>query len=140
MNKKITIPARLEPDSIRNVVSVVVILGNRGLGFADIESFSLDGTVEEKLSQYKEATGKDWAGMPEQTYTVAEEQSEPVSLGLCQKKPYQHINPATAKAQEKINALVKLASEYLEEAKREKIEKQKNKIRTARLKPADTIV
>lgn len=132
MTKKIVIPADHSPESIKNVVSIVLIDNNRGLGFVDVRSISLDGTVEEKLKQYKEATGKDWSGRPEQVFSVKEESDEPTTLGLGQKKPYRHVNPVTEEAQKKIDALAKLATRYLEEAKREKIEVQKQKLLTAR--------
>ena len=117
MKKQITkLPANESPDSIKNVVSIVRVIGNRGLGFADVESHSLDGTVEEKLKQYKEITGKDWSGYGERTFSVVEK-VEPVTLALGTKPP--DLLPCNQKATDdanaKIAALVEQAEVWLAE-------------------------
>jgi hypothetical protein len=120
MKKTKIIPADRTLESIKNVVGIMIIGDNTGMGFCKTTSISLKGTIEEKLQQYKEAVGKDWVGFDEQTFTIDEKVPEPVSLNLGQTVPKASINKTDLKAQSDIDALTKQANVWLEEDKKAK--------------------
>ena len=114
--KKINvIPADHSPESIRNVMSIVFIDKKKGLGsHSQTTHLSLQGTVEERLAQYKAHTGEDWQGFDEETFTTYEEK-KPVSLNLGQATSNRIIPVADVEVQEKIDAMAQEARDWLEE-------------------------
>jgi len=104
-----TIPANYSPESIGNVASIVFVVEDSGMGHIITDSISLEGTVEEKLAQYKAHTGKDWKGLDKQTLIIHEKVKESVSLGLGQTTPTRILLPIDIKVQENIDALTEKA-------------------------------
>jgi hypothetical protein len=115
MKKKnvVRIPADNSAESIANV-AVVVLLGEKlGMGFCETTIISLDGTIEEKLQQYQDATGKEWSGRNERVFTTWEYvEEESLNLG---KQPHTITNKITKEAQNKIDALTEEARRTLQE-------------------------
>lgn len=105
MRKVRQIPEDRSPESIKDVVSILVLIKEEGFGLTRTECYLLDGTVEEKLQQYKDATGTEWNGLAAQTITEPDD-TKPISLNLGQQKPDTSVCKHTQEAQEKIDALV----------------------------------
>jgi len=112
----------LSPESIKNITGIVIVDKHQGLGATKTISFSLEGTVKEKLMQYKEKTGNDWPGRSEQTYTTFEKHvskslnigKEPLKLEVCENDK---------EAQGAIDDLVICAKVWLKEDKEIKNER-----------------
>jgi len=116
MPKKIvrTIAEDRSPETIANVVCIVRIIGNTFSG-ANVDVLRLNGTVKEKLEQYRKWVGKEWAGHNEKRFTEYIYEEEPISLDLGQVKyeaPYGVR--ISREAQERIDALVVEADKVLE--------------------------
>ena len=112
----IIIPADPSPESIKNVFSVSRVSG-AGWSGAETEVCRLSGTVEEKLAQYREFFGKEWAGTTESRFTIHEE-VEISTAGPIFKAPHSDLiqkHPMDVEVQEKIDALTEEASRYLDE-------------------------
>ncbi len=123
--KETIIPANKSADSIKNVIGVLFITSDHGLGAIDTEHLMLIGSVEEKLAQYKAHTGKDWEGFEERAVSELIV-PENVSLGLGQPKPdTREVSEETRIAQDKIDILTRLAKAYSQE---DKIRQQRKKI------------
>jgi hypothetical protein len=129
MKRKITriIPADHSPESIRNVTTIVINSEKNGFSI-DATIVHLEGTVEEKLQQYKEATGKDWTGYSERVFSEMDH-GEPTSLNLGQQPLMLLKSKEDQEVQDKIDALVVQAKQWLRE---NKIAQQKKKLLTAR--------
>ncbi len=144
MRKKVVrvVPADPRPESIANLLTVVEIVGNRGMGHADVKTYHFEGTVEEKLQQYREYFGKEWPGTSEQTFTSYEER-EPVSLNLGQKDNLELRGKRISReAQEKVDALVEEARATLrwsEEMKKTWPERKKKALRATKKEKAEAL-
>lgn len=121
--KKRIVPANRSPETIMNLVSLVLVTKNSGMGYISIEHISIEGTLEERLAQYKAATGKEWNGHGEQVFSEPIE-TEPVSLNLGQKKFEPVKSKADIEVQEKIDALAAKAHRWVLEARAEKHKKK----------------
>lgn len=111
----VILPENRSPESIADVVSVLVIHDDRGMGFVDTEHISLSGTVKQKLKQYKEATGRDWPGTSEAVIRKRKKvEMASINLGKSTHE-VRVVHPETAAAQKKIDALTKRADKYLEQ-------------------------
>jgi hypothetical protein len=118
MNKVIRIPADHSPETIADVFSIVVSTTDKGTGHIHNKIVHLEGTVEEKLQQYKDATGKDWNGFDEQVFT-AHDDTKPVSLNLGNAAPKLLARP-DPETQAKIDALTAQAEKWIEESREAK--------------------
>lgn len=114
------IPADRRPESIADVVSIVLVDELKGAGHISTYVIHFEGTVVEKLAQYKAATGRDWRGTSESVISTTEQSGEVISLNLGREewKPVQ--NPVTAEFQKKFDALSHEARCYLAENEKEK--------------------
>lgn len=119
-NKTIkVIPADSRPETIKNIVSVLLILEDTSMGGMRTEHIDLSGSVKDKLRQYKEATGKDWVGLDGAVITTYADAPERGAAIQAEIAPLAK-NPFTEKAQKKIDALTREAQKYLAENKEAK--------------------
>lgn len=114
MNKIIRIPADHSPETIKDVFTIVMTLAKKGTGHVDTRIVHLDGTIEEKLQQFKDATGNDWNGFEEQVFGV-QNNIEPISLNLGNVTPTLIMKP-DKETQDKIDALTAQAQRWIEES------------------------
>lgn len=121
-----TVPADPRPESIANVLFIVEIVGNAGVGHVEIKNHVFHGTVQEKLQRYREIFGKEWPGAAEKKFTHYTTRKT-VSLNLGKQKKQ------TTNAQLKINALVELAKKWLKENTELKERRATQKTSEARL-------
>ena len=126
--KTVIKPANNSPDSIEDVFSVVLVNSSLNDGRVDTRICHLEGTVEEKLQQYKDFTGEDWKGFDEQVFSTPIN-PEPTYLNLGKVNYERTPHPADVEVQEKIDALTALAARHLRD---NKIAQQKKKLLTAR--------
>ena len=106
MKKKIVriSPANHSPETIKDVLSIVLVEKKKDFGSVDVVIVHLKGTIEEKLQQYKDATGVDWNGFNEQVFTEID-QTETICLNLGPKPLERILSKADIKAQRAIDAL-----------------------------------
>jgi len=116
------IPANTSRESIAGVVLVVEIVDNKGKGHISTRITTLKGSVEEKLRQYREATGGEWSGFGEKVITRYEKlENKP---GAINTSPPIALPPHTRKAQAEIDELVARARRFLQEDKDTQREKK----------------
>lgn len=108
------VPEDRRPETIANVVCVMRIVGGNFSG-AHTDVLRLEGTVEEKLQQYRDWAGKEWNGFGEQRFTEFKKKKESGGLNLGKKKEYEppYGIRISREAQDKIDALVEEARETL---------------------------
>lgn len=124
------------PESIANVISILIFDGNPGLGFVKCRNVQLTGPVKEKLQQYKEATGKDWTGFDEQVCVTPDVvQKETVSLNLGKSVTVKKLSPCDEEVQRGIDALAAQAKRYL--AENEIAKKQPRELQLLFMSPED---
>jgi len=130
MKKTITkrFPADHSPESIKDVTTILLVGENKGLSMVDTTIIHLEGTVEEKLEQYKKVTGKDWSGFDERVCSIID-RGQSTSLNLGQNAPAKRKLSVDQRAQDKVDALTKEAHEFL---KQTRLEKHRQKLLKAR--------
>ena len=116
----ITLPADRSPQSIKNVVSVLIFTNKKkSVGIhSETKIIHLEGTVEEKLQIFKDETGTDWDGFDEETITIPEEHKS-VSLNIGKESPPMKSKVCIA-VQKKIDAITEQARQWLKEDKEAK--------------------
>ena len=128
------IPANYSKESIKDVVTILILGDNKGLGMIDTTIIHLDGTVDEKLQQYKEATGKDWLGTPAQTISEVTYDEPAVCLDMGKALIENIRSKEDQEVQDKIDALAEDAREFLkqnEQAKKAWVTKKEVEALTA---------
>ena len=108
-----TVPSNRDPATIAEVFSIVVSDKDKETGQVHNRIVHLEGTVAEKLQQYKDATGNDWNGFDEQVFGVYEEVAD-VSLGL-NTKLERIISGPDKKTQAEIDKITEQAERWLNE-------------------------
>lgn len=108
------IQADHSPESIADVSSIVIVEENHGLGHLNCKSFQLNGSIKQKLNQYKEITGKEWFGFDEQVVSTPIYSVKIESLNLGQ-LPKRSVCKATRDAQIKIDMLTAKAKRWFNE-------------------------
>jgi len=140
MREKIieVIPADSRPESIEQLSSILEIDRNKGLSIAGTKKYNFDGTVEEKLQQYREYFGKEWPGFPENTITkVIIPDMETIGLGQQSKEDETLTKKIRRAAQKKIDKLVEEARDILKWNEKEKTKKAS---KTTRNKPTEVLL
>lgn len=121
------IKADYSANSIASVVSILIVDNNPGMGLVNSHNVMLTGTVQEKLEQYKKATGKDWPGCPEQVYITPDPQCQTFSLNLGRQTTAKKLLPCDDAVQHELDLLSAQAKRYLAEneiAKKQPRERQ----------------
>lgn len=116
--EKITfvIPGNDDVSSIKSLSSIVKINSSAGDGYIKTETYSFDGTIEDKLNQYQEYFGIEYKGVKDFVYSKFVRKESIPSLELGKPNNSKPIsNPVTIIAQKKIDNLVKLAQKFIKE-------------------------
>lgn len=112
------IPEDRSPESIAGLTTICVVLnvGGGGIGAISTETYSFNGSVEEKLMQYQQYFGTEWPGYDKENiteYGLMDENKH----GLFDVTPKRLVHPGSIRVQKQIDALVEDARRYIRENK-----------------------